>query len=108
LFDSLGVRGRYLLGCGFHNILNADRAGETVEGTSDQHILTQETAGFLLVVDVVPDIVVIVFQYKPNRVLGDNSSAERLKLGLCLRNRLLRAIGLPPVRRLQDAAKQNR
>jgi hypothetical protein len=107
LFDSLGVRGRYLLGCGFHDILNADCAGETVEGTSDQYILAQETAGFLLVVDVVPDIVVIVFQYKPNRVLGDNSSPERLKLGLCLRNRL-GAIGLPRVRWLQDAAKQNR
>jgi hypothetical protein len=105
LFDSLGVRRRYLLGCCFHNVLNPNRAGETVKSSGDQDAFTEETGGFLLVIYVVPGIVFIILQHEAHLVLGDDFPAKRLPLGLSLRDGLVRAIGLQCPRRRRGTAK---
>jgi len=48
----------------------------------NQDTLPQEIAGLLLIIYVVPDVIVVVFQDKPHIILGDDFPAECLPLGL--------------------------
>jgi hypothetical protein len=108
LLNSLSIRGRYLLGRCFHNVLNANRAGKTVKNSGDQYIFPQETGGSLLVIYVVPGIVLVILQHQANLVLGYHAPAKRLPFRLRLGDDLLQSIPWQCARCWQDSAKENR